>query len=49
MKKHQKLFEMIPIFFLIIIIQLCIKWIKKILHINCRVLHMTPNMANITQ
>ena len=40
---------MIPIFFLTLIIQVCTNRTKNVLHTYCIALHMTPNMANITQ
>ena len=48
-KGQQELIEMIPIFFLTIIVQVCTNGTKNVLHTNCIALHMTPNMANNTQ
>ena len=48
-KGQQKLIEMIPIFFLTIIVPLCTNRTKNVLHTNCIALYMTPNMANNTQ
>ena len=48
-KGQQKLIEMIPVFFLTLIVQLCTNRIKSVLHTNCIALHMTPNMARVTQ
>ena len=41
--------QMIPLFFLTIIVQVCTNRTKNILHTNCIALSMTPNMANNTQ
>ena len=50
MKRITKnLIEMIHMFFLTLIVQLCSNRTKNIFHTNCIALHMTPNMANITQ
>ena len=48
MKRKQKLIEMITIFFLTIIVRVCTNRTKNVLHTNCTILHMTPNMANST-
>jgi hypothetical protein len=48
-KEQQELIEMIPISFLVIILQLCTNRTEIVLHTNFIALHMTPNMANNTQ
>ena len=48
-KGQQKLIEMIPIFFLTIIVQVCTNRTKNVLNTNCIALHVAPNMANNTQ
>ena len=48
-KGQPKIIEPIPISFLTLIVQLCTDRTKNILQTSCISLHMTPNMANITQ
>ena len=43
---QQKLFEMIPVFFLTLIVQLCTNRTKDVLHTNCIALCMKPNMGH---
>ena len=44
-----QLIGMIPIFFLTILFHCVPIELEIVLHTNCKALHMTPNMANITQ
>ena len=46
-KGQQKSIEMIPIFFLILVIQLCINKTKDVLHTNCIASRMKPNIGRI--
>ena len=48
MKRQQELIETIPIFFLIIIVQVCTNRTKNVLNTNCPTLHVAPNMAKNT-
>ena len=49
MKGQQESIEMIPIFFLTIIVQVCTNRTKNVLNTNCIALHVAPNVANNTQ
>jgi hypothetical protein len=47
-KGQQELIEMIPIFFLTIILQVYTNRTKYVLNTNCPTLHVAPNMAKNT-